>query len=505
MIKEYDIIIIGAGTAGCVLAGRLSEIANKSVLLIEAGHTYPAREFPASLTSPSRIGIEPVTTWGYQSVPGSTAHSIAAYAGKVVGGGSAINAGIARRGLSSDFARWEQHGLPDWSFKNVLEIYKSLENTTTGSDDWHGRHGTWPVTQFAVEELTPPVRAYINAAINCGFKPVEDFNAGFPDGVGAEVKNIRNGIRYNTGMLYLNDEVRSRPNFDLLADTEVDKILFTGNRASHVVLTSGQLLAGREIFLSAGVYGSPAILLRSGIGPAEHLEALGIPVVQDLPVGKQLYDQPMYTLTYLLKKDAGDQPAGGSGLLWTASSIAGKDELDLQLSISVQPDFDSSGQRVRLLRIWASVVNPRSAGNVMLKSAEPLVTPRIDYNLLAEEEDGKRLLEIVKIARRIAFSEPFSAMVKQELQPGPNYQTDGELMNAIAAGLQTFYHGTSTVPMGGQAGGAAVVNSSGQVYDIANLRVVDASIFPAPVSAPTNLTTIMVAEKIAMSFKAATT
>ncbi|SFO43339.1 GMC family oxidoreductase [Sphingomonas sp. OK281] len=497
MTEPHDIVIVGGGSAGCVLAARLSADPNRRVLLIEGGPGYPPDAYPADLTAGSFASIEPYRSWGFASVPGRTGHGITAHAGRVLGGGSAINGGISRRARPNDFERWVEHGLPDWSFEQVVGTFKSLENTEDGVDRWHGRSGPWPVRHSQPEELAAPIRAFLDATAQAGYALVRDFNdpeqAG---GYGGEPKNLVDGYRQNTAMVYLTEAVRARPNLTIQCDATVDRIGFEGNRATTVRLIDGQSIWGKEIILSAGVYGSPAVLLRSGIGPAHHLDACGIEVVADLPVGEALRDQPMYVLHYVLKPDPGAGSDDGSGVLWIASSKAADGELDLQLSISVQPDLDADGAPIRALSVWATVVAPRSAGTVRLKSADPRVTPRIDYALLSDESDRRRLHELALIARDIMAREPIASLVVDDDLRGPGASPD-ELDIAIRIGLTTFLHGTSTVPMGGDDDPAAVVDGWGRVKGVRGLRVVDASIFPEAVSVPVNLTTIMVAERVA--------
>lgn len=208
----------------------------------------------------------------------------------------------------------------------------------------------------------------------------------------------------------------------------------------------------------------------------------------------------MYSLGYTLKPSTGAVPPSGSGVLWIRSTEGAEDELDLQLSVSVQPDLDDRGESIRVLRIWAAVVLPRSTGTVRLKSRDPKVTPRIEYNLLADASDRRRLMELMKLTRSLAKTEPLASLIDREVLPGPNVETDAQLEAALNAGLMTYYHATATVPMGGDNDPAAVVDEVGRVRQTKGLRVVDASILPQALSTPNNLTTIMVAERIAATF-----
>jgi choline dehydrogenase len=492
--ERFDVVIVGGGSAGAALANRLSANPARQVLLIEAGKAYRSSEFPDSLLDPAQVGTQVEHDWHFEATVDDSGRTIPAPRGKVLGGSSAVNGSVALWPRAADILSWGH--LKGWSVDEVRDTLRRLENTPSGDDAWHGRSGPVPIRQRAYEELTPSLRAFIDASANQGFHLIDDFNAEDQNGVGPFPLNLIHEKRQNTAMVYLTDEVQQRPNLTIRTETEVDRVIVQHGVATGVLTADGYRYLAGEVILSAGTYGSAAILLRSGIGPAAHLRHHDIEVVADLPVGLHFQDHPRHLTIHPIRPELGGMRPAGAALLWTASSETSPDELDLQVSAShynVDPAASPTGAA---MVVAIAVTRPDSIGTVALRSPDPKDPPAINYNFLAEPRDQRRLVEGVKLSQRIARDNAMASVLAADRTPGDDIRDDTTLLRVIRERVASYQHPTSTAPMGGPDDPWAVVDNTAAVRGVGRLRVVDASILPHVPSEPTNVTTIMLAEHI---------
>lgn len=465
-----DVVIAGAGSAGVVLASRLSEDPSRSVLLIEPGPDFGA----GNASQPSEIlDADDATAtpydWNLDGELGALGRRSPVYAGRVVGGSSATNNVIALRGQPADYDAW-----PDgWSYDQVLPAFRRLERDLDfGSPPWHGDAGPVPVRRYAGPDQTPVHRAFVAAGVALGHHPVADHNRPGAVGAGPLPQNELGMVRQSTALTYL-DAVRDRPNLAIRAGTVVESVIVEDGKAIGVRLTDCSTASARQVVLAAGAYGSPGILMRSGIGPGDHLRELDIPVYADLPgVGENLHDHPLLPIMFASRAPA--QSPKRQVLLTTD---------DLQI-------FPSGPVDGRLV-LFVALMEPRSRGRVRLSSPNAEEMPDIDVGLLTHPDDLPRLLAGVQVARELAATSPLKEHLAGELPPD---RTDEEL---VSEQLNVYQHPVGTCRMGPAGDPAAVVDSTGRVHGVAGLAVADASIMPTIPRANTNLPAIMIGERLA--------
>src|SRR5579862_1076936 len=497
-----DIVVVGGGSAGCVLAARLSEDPACSVVLIEAGPDHPdVTTLPRDVVDASEptVGHD----WGYFADE-DLDRGIPVPRARIMGGCSSTNACFALRGAPQDYDGWAALGNPGWGFTDVLEDFRRLETDRDFHDQWHGADGPIPIRRYRPDELTDAQAAFVSGAVAAGHRYVEDHNRPDTVGAGPSPRNVEHGMRMSTAVTYL-AQARSRANLTVRSDTVVARIECSGTRAAGVRLLDGSLIEADRVVLAAGTYASPAILARSGIGPAAELRALDIAPVVDLPgVGSNLVDHPLVSI------DLPARPAPGPSRFQTHLTLHAPTTdpampADLLLFLAgpfeVGPEQCASGAVVGIV---AGLMAPRSRGWVRLRSNKPSDPPRIHLAHLDDPRDLERMLDALTEARRVARTEPMAAMSHgEELSPGPSCPPGdrGALAEWVRSAVSTFHHPVGTCAMGRDPDKGAVTDARGSVHGADGLTVADASIMPTIPSATTNLPTIMVAEHISRELR----
>jgi choline dehydrogenase len=520
---EADFVVVGAGSAGCAVAARLSEDPATRVLLLEAGGEDRNRWIHIPLGF-GKTFADPSVNWCYETEPDPGAGDRRVFwpRGKVLGGSSSINGMVYIRGQAEDFDHWRQLGNAGWSFEDVLPYFRRSEHQTRGADNFHGAGGPLCVSDVARH---PICEAFIKSAIDLGFRRNDDFNGASQDGVGYHQTTTRSGRRCSTAVGYLRPAMQ-RANLRVVTGAMTEKILFDDRRAVGVAFhRAGQLCtarAAREVILCGGAVNSPQLLMLSGIGPEQHIRQFGVPVVHNLPgVGQSLqdhYSAPIklrsklpVTINDVMLSNAKKLKAGleyymfHRGPLAMISSPAAlfartRPELaspDVKISIS---PFSAERPQDGLhpfsgFTSIAYQLRPESRGEIKLKSPDPFDAPAVHANYLATETDRKTIVAGLKLSRRILATPQMQSLVEAEFQPGPAVASDEELLDYARRRGGTVYHPTSTCKMGNDP--LAVVDTELKVHGIDGLRVADASIMPTVVSGNTNAATIMIGERAA--------
>ena len=519
---EFDYVIVGAGSAGCVLADRLSREGKNSVLLLEAG----PKDTNLWIHVPLGYGMlfkNKTVNWMYQTEPepGLGGRIVFQPRGKVLGGSSSINGLLYVRGQHEDYDRWRQQGNNGWGYDDVLPYFKKAEHQQRGADDFHGVGGPLPVSDLGHPD--PLSAAFIAAAAESGLPLNPDFNGAAQEGVGFFQTTTRHGRRASTAVAYLRP-AKGRKNLHVETAALAQRILFDGRRAIAVEYRkAGNLQTARarkEILVCGGAYNSPQLLQLSGVGPAELLRKHGIEVVLDAPgVGHDLQDHMQVRIVMRCAKritlnDIVNHPlrrilAGAryaafrKGPLTIAAGTSGAFfKTDPRLATpDIQIHFlpfstDKMGEKLHSFSGFSASVcqlRPESRGSLRIRSADPLAPPEIRINYLSTDVDRTANIEGLKILRKILQAPALKSYVVEEVEPGIKVSTDEELLNFCRKRGSTVYHPTSTCRMGSDA--LAVVDQRLRVRGIEGLRVVDASIMPDLVSGNTNAATIMIAEK----------
>ena len=489
-----DVVIVGAGSAGCVLAARLSEDPDRDVVLLESGPDYPTL---ADLPPEIRSGLRPVFThdWGFRAETALDGRVLDANRARIVGGCSATNAALAVRGRPADYDAWAALGCDGWSFADVLPFLCRLEHDVDFDGDVHGQDGPFPIRRPAPEELAPIQRGFLDACANAGFPVVVDHNAPGAVGVGLPPMNLVDGVRQSTALTYL-APARARANLTVRSDALVDRIELSGTRAVGVRLAgSGEVIQADRVLLAAGAYGSPAILLRSGVGPAGHLLEVGVEPVLDRPgVGANLTEHPLMPNVF-----EASTPARSGDAVFQALLTAPSETADGVYDLHVLPLFNPPELQgdPPVFVILTAVMTPRSRGSVRLRSTDPHDAPWIGLGLFSDGADLPRMLDATRVARRVATADPLRDLVGARVMPAATADDDESLTAAVRAGCEIYHHAVGTCRMGRAGDPDAVVDPRGEVHGLDGVSVIDASIMPVIPAANTNVPTIMVAERCA--------
>ena len=498
--NRYDVIIVGAGTAGSVLAARLTEDPAVSVLLLEAGSGEPLHDMAIPAAWPTLAGT--TASWGDTTVPqGSSPVGTPLPRGKGVGGSSSINAMLFTRGHRTSYRRWVDAGATGWGYDDLLPYFERVESAPQGAST-RGRSG--PVQLSTADPVNPVLAAALDGATEAGYPRALDISSGLEEGFGPVDLNIVGGHRQSAADAYL-QPARSRSNLDIVPDALVRRIDVNNGRAAgatYAVGTTSISASAGEVVLSAGAIGTPQLLMLSGIGPQAHLREHDIDIVADLPgVGVNLQDHPAANIIYRTRRPVPRPGFNHGEVIGLLRSRPDLDGPDLQLIFVDLPrpirTFDTPDQG---FSIGVSVILPHSRGSVRLRDGVPGSAPIIDPAYLRDARDLEAMTAGLRVARRIGATPALSEWVEAEAIPGPATTADADLRAYACSTVSSYCHPVGTAAMGN--GDNAVVDPSLRVHGIDGLRVVDASVMPAIPSGNTNATVYAIAERAAEVIRA---
>lgn len=506
-MTHYDYIVIGAGSAGCVLANRLTENPETTVLLLEAGNpdTKPEIQIPLECTHLPGTEVD----WGYFSEPEPylNGRKIFCPRGKVLGGSSAINFLLYIRGNPLDYDHWQSLGNPSWSYQDVLPYFKKSEHQQRGDSEYHGVDGELSVTDVIAPAAIS--QRFVDAAEALGYDRNPDFNGVQQEGVGPFQFTVKDGKRHSTAAAFLLP-ILQRPNLTTTTGALATRLLFEGTRTVGVEYlhegTLHQARVNQEVIVSAGAFDSPKLLLLSGIGDAEQLQALGISVVVDLPgVGQNLQDHILVAMPYEATQDL-HTATTSNGIAETGLFLHSGGNLevapDLELIFGsilwAPPGYPNSGVGFTGLVV---LTHPQNIGSVSLRSPDPKDAPIIQLNYLQSQSDVQKLVDAIKLMRQLFQTSAFDEFRGREVAPGADVTSDEALVAYIRETCGTVFHPIGTCKMGTDP--MAVVDPELKVHGVQGLRVVDASIMPTLITGHTNAPTIMIGEKAADLIKSA--